>query len=194
MKPDSQEHEFPISEILSNRWSPRAFSHDAEIVAEDLGASFEAAKWSPSSNNSQPWKFMVGLRGDEIFDVITDSMSPGNAIWAKHASVLIANIARMEDSDGSPLTHAVYDLGQAVANFTFQASVDGLLVHQMGGFDSTQLGQSLRLSKIERVLTLMAVGPLGNLSDLPEKLQGRELRTRERKKLSEIVVGSVSYE
>jgi len=193
LKPDNHEHEFPISEILSNRWSPRAFSHDAEIVSADLGSSFEAAKWSPSSSNSQPWKFMVGLRGDKIFEAITDSMSPGNAIWAKHAPALIANIARLENSDGSPLDHAVYDLGQAVAHFTFQATVDGLLVHQMGGFDSVKLGETLRLSRIEEVVTLMAVGPLGKLSDLPEKLQARELRTRERKKLSEIVVGSLSY-
>lgn len=193
MKPEHHPYEFPITETLSDRWSPRAFSRDAEIVAETLGASFEAAKWSPSSSNSQPWKFVVGLRGDNTFATIARSMDSGNSVWAQHAPALIANIATVEDSKGRPLGHASYDVGQAVAHFTFQATADGLMVHQMGGFDSIQLGQELGLSAIERVVTLMAVGPLGNMSDLPEKLQEREVRTRERKKLSEIVSGSLRY-
>jgi nitroreductase len=187
---------FSLEPALAERRSPRAFSATAVLTTEHLGSAFEAARWSPSSSNSQPWRFTVGFRGDEIFDSIASTLASGNHVWANRASALIANITRVETDEGKPLAYALYDLGQAVAHFSVQATADGLFVHQMGGFDSAALGQALGLDAKHRVISVMTVGVLGgpeDLQDLPETLQEREHALRVRKPLSMIVDGSARY-
>ncbi|MGH9704318.1 MAG: nitroreductase family protein, partial [Candidatus Acidiferrales bacterium] len=47
-----------IHELLSQRWSPRAFC-DRPVEPEKLLSLLEAARWAPSSNNEQPWRFIL---------------------------------------------------------------------------------------------------------------------------------------
>lgn len=56
--------EFTVNELIQNRWSPRAFS-DKKIEKEKLQSIFEAARWSASAFNAQPWRFLVAYKGDE---------------------------------------------------------------------------------------------------------------------------------
>jgi nitroreductase len=186
-------HYFDINPVLSKRFSPRAFSHTDTLSADQIGPLFEAARWSPSWGNSQPWSFVVGFRGDDVFHKILGTFSPGNAIWAQHVSALVANITRLETADGTELTHAVYDLGQSVAHLCAQATSEGILVHQMSGFDADELAKILSLEPVQRVITVMALGTQGDPADLPERLRERESLPRTRKPLSEIVSGSVVY-
>ena len=193
MSHDHEPHEFVLTDVLESRWSPRAFDREEVLDEKRLGPAFEAARWSPSSGNSQPWSFVVGFRGDEVFTTIVATMASGNQVWAEHAAVVVANIASVVDAEGNPQSHAIYDLGQAVAHFTVQATAEGLMVHQMSGFDAQALGRELGIESSQRVVTLMAVGSLGDPADLPEKLQEREDKPRVRKGLSEIVGGSARY-
>lgn len=193
MSHDHEPHEFVLTDVLEQRWSPRAFAREEDLNQDTVGPAFEAARWSPSSGNSQPWSFDVGFRGDTTFSTILETLASGNQVWAEHAAVLVANIAAVVDAEGKPQSHAIYDLGQAVAHFTVQATAGGLMVHQMGGFDAQTLGRELGIESSQRVVTVMAVGSLGDPADLPEKLQEREAKTRERKPLSEIVSGSADY-
>lgn len=184
---------FEIEDVLSRRWSPRAYSPDDVMSADRLGPAFEAARWSASSGNSQPWSFVVGFRGDETFEKLVASLEPGNAVWASQAGAIVANIAESVTEEGKARFHALYDLGQAVAHFSVQATASGLVVHQMGGFNRDQIEQALGLSERHSVISLMTVGVLGDPSLLPERLQEREIAPRVRKPLSEIVSGSVNY-
>ena len=193
MTDQNSEKTFPIEPTLANRWSPRAYSTTQELSAELLGPAFEAARWSPSSGNSQPWSFVVGFRGDDTFSRIVASMASGNAVWAENASAVIANIAEVETEEGKVRSHAVYDLGQAVAHFSIQATANGLVVHQMAGFDAEALHDALGLGPRHRVITLMTVGYLGDAAELSEKLQEREKAPRVRKSLRDIVSGSAHY-
>ena len=79
-------------EPILHRWSPRAFA-DRDVPAEDLKRGFEAARWAASCFNEQPWRFIVGRRGDETFRKILDALVPGNQVWAKNAPVLILSVA-----------------------------------------------------------------------------------------------------
>ena len=184
---------FDIDPLLARRSSPRAFSATDTLNQDLLGPAFEAARWAPSSGNSQPWSFVVGFRGDDTFGKIVESMAAGNSVWATHASAVVACVARMENEEGKALSHSVYDLGQAVAHFSVQATADGLIVHQMAGFDSQALHASLGLDARHQVITLFAVGTPGDPADLPEKLREREALPRVRKTLAEVVTGSASY-
>ena len=193
MSHEHEPHEFTLIDVLEQRWSPRAFSRTQVLDEKTLGPAFEAARWSPSSGNSQPWTFIVGFRGDEVFQTIVATMASGNQVWAEHAGAVVANVASVVDAEGNPQSHAIYDLGQAVAHFSVQATAEGLMVHQMSGFDAQQLGRNLALDSSQRVVTLMAVGSMGDPAELPEKLQEREAKPRVRKPLSEIVGGSATY-
>ncbi|MDA8862907.1 nitroreductase family protein [Pontimonas sp.] len=193
MSHEHEPHQFSVMDVLEQRWSPRAFDRDEVLDENRLGPAFEAARWSPSSGNSQPWTFMVGFRGDDVFQTIVGTMASGNQVWAEHAGAVVANIASVVDAEGNPQSHAVYDLGQAVAHFSVQATAEGLMVHQMGGFDAQTLGRELGLDSSQRVVTIMAVGSLGDPADLPEKFQEREAQPRVRKSLSDIVGGSANY-
>ncbi len=193
MSHEHDPHEISVMDVLEQRWSPRAFDRNEVLDENRLGPAFEAARWSPSSGNSQPWTFMVGFRGDDVFQTIVGTMASGNQVWAEHAGAVVANIASVVDAEGNPQSHAVYDLGQAVAHFSVQATAEGLMVHQMGGFDAQTLGRELELDSSQRVVTLMAIGSMGDPAELPEKLQLREAQPRSRKSLSEIVRGSAHY-
>ena len=51
----------PIIDVIKNRWSPRAFTD--QLPTNDMLVSlFEAARWTASCNNSQPWRFIVATK------------------------------------------------------------------------------------------------------------------------------------
>ena len=84
---------YPIHPLLKRRWSPRAFS-DTRVELEKLQSLFEAARWSPSAGNEQPWNFIVGIRPDDTWQKIYESLAEGNKIWNKNTPVLVVSIGK----------------------------------------------------------------------------------------------------
>src|SRR4029077_4304777 len=88
--------DYPVHELIQNRWSPRAFS-DNPVSCEALRSLFEAARWAPSSSNEQPWAFIVGTEDDpETHNKILSTRVKFNQAWAKHAPVLAIAVSKME--------------------------------------------------------------------------------------------------
>src|SRR5258707_12692274 len=56
--------DFPVHELIRERWSPRAFA-EKPVPQDVLRSIFEAARWAPSSNNEQPWAYLVATRDDK---------------------------------------------------------------------------------------------------------------------------------
>lgn len=181
--------DFPIMTELTERWSPRAFDPGHNLTSEELGSLFEAARWSPSSSNTQPWSFVVGQRGDETFDMILGLLASGNAVWAHRASALVVNVVEEVSEAGKPQSASHYDVGQAAAHLSIQATHMGLIVHQMGGFDKEGMHEALGLGDRHRPIVVMAIGAVGDISELSEDTQAREVAPRSRKPLSEVVTG-----
>lgn len=177
----------PIHPVLAARWSPRAYDASATLGLADLTASFEAARWAPSANNWQPWRYIVGFRGDATFQTIVDSLAGWNGAWAPNAAALVATIVEESTPDGNPNPYALFDLGQSVASFTFQAHSDGLYVHQMAGTDAEALSKAFNLPSGFRVFHVFAVGARAEADTLPEELAKRETAPRVRHELKEIV-------
>ncbi|MCR2762862.1 nitroreductase family protein [Microbacterium sp. zg.B48] len=184
----SADTDAPVLDVLSARWSPRAFAVDAPIDESKLASALEAARWAPSANNSQPWRFIVARRGSSAHDAIHDSLLGFNQAWADKAAVLIVAVAETADTSGKATPFAAYDLGQAVAHLSVQAHHDGLHVHQMGGFDGDALRARFDLGENLRPVTVIALGVLGDAADLPEALQERESAPRVRRALSESIL------
>ena len=52
---------YPIESLLKQRWSPRAFT-ERLVEIDKLLSLWEAARWSASCANQQPWYFIVARR------------------------------------------------------------------------------------------------------------------------------------
>ncbi|ANJ28428.1 nitroreductase family protein [Agromyces aureus] len=175
---------------LVDRWSPRAFDPNAVVDPESVRTVLEAARWAPSANNSQPWRFIVAHRGTPAFTTVHGALAGFNQAWADSAAVLVVNIAEVADAEGKPRPWARYDLGQAVAHLTVQAQHEGLHTHQMGGFDGPALHDAFGLADNLEVVSITTIGVLGDVDSLPDVLREREIAPRQRKTLDELVIGA----
>lgn len=172
-----------IHDLLVSRRSPRAFS--AQPVAPALlTALFEAARWSPSSANEQPWHFIVASKEDASYATLFRALTEKNQRWAGKAPLLVVALAQTTyRKSGTRYGHAWYDLGQSVAHLTVQAGSLGLAVHQMGGFDEVRLAEEFPVPPGFDPVVIFAVGYPGGIGDLPEDLQERENAPRTRRTL-----------
>lgn len=179
----------PIHEILQARWSPRAFTSDPVSPAQ-IRSLLEAARWSASGANGQPWSFIVAPREDtQTFELLLGTLVEPNQVWAKNAPLLILAAAQVLREPGKPNPWALYDLGQAAAHLSIQATALGLYVHQMAGFSPDQARAAFAIPEDFQPVTVIAVGSLGSPDDLPAPLREREIADRTRKPLASFVFG-----
>ena len=179
--------EHPIADVLARRFSPRALAPDVPSDAQ-LARLFTAAGWAPSAGNGQPWRFVVGVRGDEVWPVVLGCLNEKNQSWCQHAPVLGIAIAQTLRGD-EPLPTGPYDLGQAMALLTVQATTEHLYVHQMAGFSADAAHEAFAIPAGFTPLAAYAIGGLGDPAALPNDLRTRELAPRMREPLSERVFG-----
>lgn len=170
-----------------HRWSPRAFA-DKPVSDADLKTIFEAVRWTASSANAQPWRFIVGRKGTETWEKIFNSLFEGNQLWARKAPVLILGVANTLTEKNTNNGAAVYDLGQAAAMLVLQAAHLGLSAHQMGGYDRDKARQAFGIPEQYHLAAAIALGYQGEPSELPaERLQQMETTPRSRRELGEFV-------
>lgn len=182
------ETRFPIHPLLRDRWSPRAFD-GRPVEIEKVQSLFEAARWSASCFNGQPWRFIVGLKQQpEAFAQVLRCLNESNQRWAQHAGVLILAVTqRTFDADDTPNLHAHYDLGLSVQNMVVQATSMGLHVRQMAGILPEVARETYKVPDHYDIMSGIAVGYQGDVEDLIERWQVRELEARHRKPLTDLV-------
>jgi hypothetical protein len=75
-------------EVVNQRRSLRSFApvEVSEAVIKDLAA---VAGLAPSCSNKQPWRF-VFVRSPAMLERMFATLAPGNANWAKQASLIVA--------------------------------------------------------------------------------------------------------
>ena len=172
-------------QIFHQRWSPRSFKK-TEIPQETLAAIFDAARWSPSCFNEQPWLFVTSS-GNDDFELFLSLLVEMNQQWAKNASLLGFIFSRRNFShDGSPDFWAPFDCGAAWMALTMQAKMHGLYTHGLGGIYKADVHESLNVSPDEyEVICGFALGVIDSPDNLPEEFAKREFPSP-RKSLSEI--------
>ena len=180
------QNDYPIHDLLRTRWSPRAFT-DQAVANADLLSLFEAARWSPSGGNSQPWAFVVTQRDTEDHTKLLSTLMERNALWARHAPVLALAAALPNPRTGTLNKYSYYDVGQAVAHLSVQATALDLYVHQMAGFDAARARQLLQIPENCEPMIALAIGLLGDPDKLPDDLREREKAPRTRKPVAEFV-------
>ena len=173
---------------IKNRWSPRSFSAQ-KISSDQMKELLEAARWSASANNSQPWKYYYAFRGTAGFQKLWECLKVGNQAWTNNAAViLVATTAFQSPESGNPNPWAEHDLGLANAQLIVQATHQGIYAHMMAGFETEKAKATLGLEDHMKPVCMMALGYLGEPDQLEEPFKSRELSERNRKPLTEISV------
>lgn len=172
--------------MFLHRWSPRAYDGSG-IPAGDLRTILDAGRWAPSSYNYQPWRFLYATRDDAAnWSRFLDLLIPFNAIWAQQASALVFILSEttMGAPDKPSHSHS-FDAGAAWGSIALQSHLLGYHAHGMVGIDMDKVRSELGVPDGFRIEAAAAIGRMGNLAALPEKLQGREVPS-DRKPLDEI--------
>jgi nitroreductase len=178
----------PLHPLLSDRWSPRGFDSSHRLSERQLTSLLEAARWSPSANNAQPWRFVVTERGEAAFERLVSVLSGNNRRWAGRASALLLVLAETADETGAPRPYGLYDTGQAVAHLVTQAQAEGLSTHQMAGFDKAAAVAGFGIDPHLAPVVVIAVGLRQDEHGLPDDLAERESAPRQRLPLSELIL------
>ncbi|OLR89680.1 nitroreductase family protein [Actinokineospora bangkokensis] len=169
--------------LIRERWSPRALDPAGEVPREALARVLDAARWAPSYGNTQPARYLVGPRGTDTFDGILALLNRGNRAWAGNAGALLVGCAETVNAKGE-VPYAEYGLGLATENLVLQAVAEGLVAHQMAGFDAAGVAERFALPASVRPLVAIALGVLGSPDLLPEDRRARETAPRERQPLA----------
>lgn len=175
---NSRAADYPIEAIFLERWSPRAFTGEA-ISDANLRTLFEAARWAPSSYNSQPWRFLYAKRDTPAFAKFLGLLIEFNQSWAKNASALVIVLSKKTFTPAGK-TEAVashshsFDAGAAWGFLALQAWRSGYGTHAMTGFDIPRAAVELNVPDDYRVEAAVAIGRIGDKSILPEAVRERE--------------------
>ncbi|HVT01827.1 MAG TPA: nitroreductase family protein [Thermoanaerobaculia bacterium] len=182
---NSRTSDAPVDPMFLDRWSPRAFLRDP-ISEEVLSGLFEAARWSPSCFNEQPWLFMYADRSPEI-ETYRSILVPKNLVWAGNAPVLsIVFGARRFAKSGKENRWHGFDAGSAWTSLALAARRAGLYTHAMAGFDEEKAYELLGVPKADyEAMAAIVIGRRADPAVLPEDVARNE-KPNDRKPLAQV--------
>ena len=180
------ETDHPVSELIAKRWSARAFS-TSPVENSKLLSILEAARWAPSSRNEQPWRYIVFTNDNPEMLRKAQSVLKEINDYAKRAPILICAITKKTYSENGSLNRLhFHDLGAANENMFLEAFNQGLIMHEMGGFDIEKAREIFDVPEDYEVGIMIAIGYQDTYHVLPDRLREKAFAPRLRKPLSEI--------
>jgi len=171
--------------LIDIRRSLRAYS-SRPVERDKIERMLDAARWSPSCANRQPWRFVVVERDAPERPALDEALDAGNS-WARRAPVLI--VAGAVPSDGLTIEsreYVFFDAGLALMSLLYRGADQGLLVHPMAGWKEAPLRVALGLPDSFAPLVVVAVGYHGKLEELDEVTRKKDENPGTRKPLPEI--------
>lgn len=177
---------YPIQPFFLSRVSSRAFSEE-RLTEEELMTLFEAARWAPSSYNSQLWRFIYVRRGEKDWNLLFDTLVEFNKSWCKNADTLVLILSRKTFTHNEKVAKtSQLDTGAAWMSLALEAHFQKVVAHGMEGFDYEAARTNLKISDKYTIEAMAAIGKQGTIDSLPEDLQEKEIPTL-RKPLNEII-------
>jgi len=176
----------PINELLAKRWSPRAYDVNRTVSREQLAALLEAARWAPSCNGDEPWRYLIfdRKRDPEGWQKAFDCLSENNRKWVKNVPVLLLSCGgSIFEHSGKPNRYGQHDTGAASVCLALQGASMGLAVHQMGGYDAQKARAAFNIPEEYTPMAMIAVGYQASPDVLDEETKAKELKPRSRKPL-----------
>lgn len=177
-----------IHELLRRRWSPRAFDANRPVSRAQLAALLEAARWSPSCNGVEPWRYLIWdrTRDAEGFEKAFECLSDSNKLWVKNVPLLMLGIASSDPlPPDRPNRWTQHDVGMASMSIVLQAVALGLAAHQMAGYNVDKARAAFSIPADLTPMSMIAVGYQAEPDVLDEVTKKKELTVRARKPLGE---------
>lgn len=177
-----------INDLLHRRWSPRAYDADRPVTRAELAALLEAARWSPSCNGIEPWRYLVWdrTRDGAGFERAFECLSESNKKWVKNVPLLMLSIASADPlSGGRPNRYTQHDTGMASMSIAIQAVALGLIAHQMAGYDVEKVRAAFDIPSDCTPMAMIAIGHQASPDVLDDETKKKELTPRARKPLGE---------
>ncbi len=175
-----------LMKIISERSSVRNYNSKKPVEDWKLRVILEAARLAPSSNNTQPWHYII-IKDKKMRDKLATAAPMGAASnkWLRHAPVLIVCCGRKNllyhSAPGRLLDMDYFrmDVAISVEHIVLAARGLGLGTCWIGWFDERRVKRLLHVPSDYRVTLLLPVGyPKGKWP--PQK---------EKKELNEFVYG-----
>lgn len=179
---------FEIDPVYLKRWSPRSFA-EKPVKEELLLSLFEAARWAPSANNEQPWRFIVA-RTETERTAFLSFINDGNRLWCAKAPVLALVLSLTHNSRGRPSRTHAFDTGAAWGYLALEAARKGLVSHAMGGYDPVKAREMLNIPEQYDTHAVIAIGYQGETESLAPNLQEREKPSDRRNTIDSLFAGT----
>jgi len=156
---------YPIIQSIQDRRSVRKY--DSRPVERDkISACIEAARFSPSAENVQPWRFVV-LDDPDVKRAFGEKAFSGiyrHTRWALEAPVLVVLLSELNVVahrigrwiQGIPFY--LLDMGIAGEHFVLQARELGLGTCWIGWFDVKKTEKFLKVPKHVKACGILALG------------------------------------
>jgi len=170
----------PINELAARRWSPRAFDAQRGVSPAQVTALIEAARWAPSCFGAEPWRFLMWNRATDPagWQQAFDCLSDNNKKWAgKVPLLLLACAGATFEHNGQTNRWSQYDTGMAALSLSLEAVAQGMVAHQMGGFDIAKVRAAFAIPDDFMPMAMIAVGYQAS----PETIEDEETRQKELK-------------
>lgn len=158
---------YPIDAQLVERWSPRAFTLDP-IDERTLLTILEAARWAPSSYNSQPWRLVYTRRDTDHWDSFLSFLNDFSRSWAVRAAAIVVVLSKQafllpgKDEEVSLPMHS-FDAGAAWAFLALQANLVGWGARALAGINSDHIRSELGIPDDFSIEACIAQGRAGML-------------------------------
>jgi nitroreductase len=150
-----------VYEAIKSRRSIRKYKA-SPIDDKSIELILEAARWAPSSNNTQCWRFVVvrdaKIRG-EIADAIPSTNPSADAV--RKAPVIIVACVKLGEADciEGELDWSMFDIALAMHNLVLAAHSIGLGTVYIGVFfNSKKISNILGLPPDLRVVSMTPLG------------------------------------
>lgn len=151
-------------DLAQTRRSIRSYK-DTPVEKEKIEKCLEAARLSPSSTNSQPWKFIV-INEPELKKKVADASENvlGVNKFAHQSPVIVAVVAERLNflsKVGELKQKKDYiglNIGLATSHFCLQAAELGLGTCILGLFDENKIQNLLGVPTSKRIVLLLTLG------------------------------------
>jgi len=184
----------PIHDLLAARCSSHAFDPELPVARDDQLALFEAARWAPSFQNQQPWRFVVCDRfadpaaWQKAFELVPSRARP----WAHNAALILlvcAELAGLDGREAGPLSRAVYDTGAAALQLCLEATARNLAINATHAIDEPRLRSAFAIPESCACLAMLCIGHRADAGTLGRDVYLREMAARRREPLAERFFG-----
>lgn len=143
-------------QFIKSRHSVRKFI-DRPVEPKNISLVLEAARWSPSAGNCQPWRFVVVTDKEKSRHFDPFFHQP----WVEKAPVVIVVLAAPGDSKrryGEGSNYYIMDCSAATMNMLLMAHDLGLGAVWVGAFSKEAVRKQLNIPEKYEVFALVPLG------------------------------------